>query len=63
MKFLLISHMGNFQNNGVPKICLFVWLVYKSTKSAFGRKNLRGKNYCKIKEGVKLRRCSMAQMT
>ena len=63
MKFLLISHLGNVQNNSVTKICLFVWLVYKSTKSAFGRRYLLGKNDCKIKEGVKLRRCSMAQMT
>ena len=63
MKSLLISHLGNVQNDGVTKICLFVWLVYKSTKSAFGRRYLRGKNYCKIKEGVNLRRCRMAQMT
>ena len=63
MKSLLISHLGNVQNDGVTKICLFVWLVYKSTKSAFGRRYLRGKNDYKIKEGIKLRRCSMAQMT
>ena len=69
MKSLLISHLGNVQNDGVTKICLFVWLVYKSTKSAFGRRYLLGKNDCKIKEWAivnewaKLRRCSMAQMT
>ena len=34
----VFSHLGNVQNNGVTKICLFVWLVYKSTKNAFGRR-------------------------
>ena len=47
-KVLLISHLGNVQNNGVTKICLFVWLVYKSTKNAFGRRYLFGKNNYKI---------------
>ena len=60
---LLFSHLGNIQNNGVTKICLFVWLVYKSTKNAFGRRYLLGKNDYKLNEGLKLRRCSMAQMT
>ena len=59
----VFSHLGNVQNNGVTKICLFVWLVYKSTKNAFGRRYLLGKNDYKINEGLKLRRCSMAQMT
>ena len=63
MKILLISHLGNVQNNSVTKICFFVWLVYKSTKNVFGRRYLLGKNDYKIKEGDKLRRCSMAQMT
>ena len=58
----VFSHLGNVQNKGVTKICLFVWLVYKSTKNAFGRRYL-GKNDYKTNEGLKLRRCSMAQMT
>ena len=59
----VFSHLGNVQNNGVTKICLLVWLVYKSTKNAFGRRYLLGKNDHKLNEGLKLRRCSMAQMT
>ena len=51
----VFSHLGNVQNNGVTKICLFVWLVYKSTKNAFGRRYL-GKNYYKINEGLNLQR-------
>lgn len=38
----VFSHLGNVQNNGVTKICLFFWLVYKSTKNAFGRRYLLG---------------------
>ena len=59
----VFSHLGNVQNNGVTKICLFVWLVYKSTKNAFGHRYLLGKNDYKLNEELKLRRCSMAQMT
>ena len=51
----VFSHLGNVQNNGVTKICLLVWLVYKSTKNAFGRRYLLGKNDHKLNEGLKLR--------
>ena len=54
MNLLLISHKGT-PEQWLTKICLFVWLVYKSTKNAFGRRYL-GKNYYKINERLKLQR-------